>query len=133
VLGTGPETTQAITLLEAIALSKVGFIGPGIMGTPRAAHLIAGGHALFLYSRKTVQSGADRQRSGGVRVRQGGGRTIRHRLIMVPDTPDVGTVLFSETGVAPGLSKGKTVVDRSSISPIETKGYAARIEALGCD
>jgi 2-hydroxy-3-oxopropionate reductase len=54
-------------------------------------------------------------------------------IIMVPDTPDVGAVLFSETGVAAGLSKGKIVVDMSSISPIETKEYAARIEALGCD
>jgi 2-hydroxy-3-oxopropionate reductase len=52
---------------------------------------------------------------------------------MVPDTPDVAAVLFSETGVAAGLSKGKIVVDMSSISPIETKEYAARIAALGCD
>jgi 2-hydroxy-3-oxopropionate reductase len=54
-------------------------------------------------------------------------------IIMVPDTPDVAAVLFSETGVAAGLSKGKIVVDMSSISPIETKEYAARITALGCD
>ncbi|MGH8676767.1 MAG: NAD-binding protein, partial [Burkholderiales bacterium] len=32
-----------------------------------------------------------------------------------------------------GLSKGKTVVDMSSISPIETKRFAAQIAALGCD
>src|SRR5215469_5575302 len=54
-------------------------------------------------------------------------------IIMVPDTPDVGAALFSENGVAAGLSKGKVVVDMSSISPIETKDFAARIDALGCD
>jgi 2-hydroxy-3-oxopropionate reductase len=51
----------------------------------------------------------------------------------VPDTPDVAAVLFGEDGVAVGLSKGKTVVDMSSISPIETKEFAKKINALGCD
>jgi len=54
-------------------------------------------------------------------------------FVMVPDTPDVAKVLFAEDGVASGLSKGKTVVDMSSISPIETKEFAQKINALGCD
>ncbi|MEM9371809.1 MAG: NAD(P)-binding domain-containing protein [Pseudomonadota bacterium] len=33
-------------------MSRVGFIGRGIMGAPVARHLIAGGHALFLYNRR---------------------------------------------------------------------------------
>jgi 2-hydroxy-3-oxopropionate reductase len=52
---------------------------------------------------------------------------------MVPDTPDVETVLFGKGGVAEGLSKGKVIVDMSSISPIATKGFAAKIGELGCD
>ena len=114
-------------------MSKVGFIGLGIMGAPMAGHLIAGGHALFLYSRglpkaELIDKGA---------VACASAKEVAERsdtvIIMVPDTPDVAAVLFSETGVAAGLSKGKIVVDMSSISPIETKEYAARIEALGCD
>jgi 3-hydroxyisobutyrate dehydrogenase-like beta-hydroxyacid dehydrogenase len=54
-------------------------------------------------------------------------------FIMVPDTPDVETVLFATDGVAAGLSKGKIVVDMSSISPVATKDFAKRINALGCD
>jgi 2-hydroxy-3-oxopropionate reductase len=54
-------------------------------------------------------------------------------ITMVPDTPDVETVLFGQNGVAEGLTKGRTVVDMSSVSPIETKGFAKRINALGCD
>ena len=42
-------------------------------------------------------------------------------------------VLFGENGVAAGLSAGKIVVDMSSISPIATKAFAAKINALGCD
>ena len=52
---------------------------------------------------------------------------------MVPDTPQVADVLFGENGVAAGLSTGKLVIDMSSISPIETKEFAEKINALGCD
>jgi 2-hydroxy-3-oxopropionate reductase len=52
---------------------------------------------------------------------------------MVPDTPDVEKVLFGANGVAEGLSKGKLVIDMSSISPIVTKELAKRINGLGCD
>jgi 2-hydroxy-3-oxopropionate reductase len=52
---------------------------------------------------------------------------------MLPDTPDVESVLFGENGVAKGLSKGKVVVDMSSISPIATKAFAKRITDLGCE
>jgi len=52
---------------------------------------------------------------------------------MVPDTPHVEDALFSAEGIATGLSKGKVVVDMSSISPIATKDFAKRINELGCD
>jgi 2-hydroxy-3-oxopropionate reductase len=52
---------------------------------------------------------------------------------MVPDTPDVAKVLFGEGGVASALGKGKTVVDMSSISPIETQQFAKKVEATGAD
>jgi 2-hydroxy-3-oxopropionate reductase len=52
---------------------------------------------------------------------------------MLPDTPDVAKVLFGEGGVAGALTKGKTVVDMSSISPMDTKEFAKKINALGCD
>ncbi len=54
--------------------------------------------------------------------------------MMVPDTPDVEAVLFGDNGVAGrACRKGKTVVDMSSISPIETKAFAKKINELGCD
>ena len=54
-------------------------------------------------------------------------------ITMVPDTPHVAAALFDPNGIAEGLSTGKIVVDMSSISPVETKKFAARINALGCD
>jgi 2-hydroxy-3-oxopropionate reductase len=54
--------------------------------------------------------------------------------MMVPDTPNVEDVLFGVNGVAEGLSsgsKGKIVVDMSSISPMTTKEFAKKINAIG--
>jgi len=53
-------------------------------------------------------------------------------ITMVPDTPDVERVLFEAHGVAEGLKPGKLVIDMSSISPVATKDFAARIATHGC-
>ncbi|WHZ11521.1 MAG: 2-hydroxy-3-oxopropionate reductase [Burkholderiaceae bacterium] len=112
---------------------NIGFIGLGIMGTPMAGHLIKGGHQLHLFSLPSVPK--DLLAAGGKACANAKEVAQQSDIIitMVPDTPDVGKVLFSENGVAQGLSKGKVVVDMSSISPVETKEYAKKIEDLGCD
>ncbi len=112
---------------------KLGFIGLGIMGTPMAGHLRAGGHDLFVATRSKVPAVL---LEAGATACANAEEVARHADVvftMVPDTPDVEAVLFGHHGVADGLTAGKTVVDMSSISPIATKDFAARIRALGCD
>ena len=114
-------------------MSKIGFIGLGIMGTPMAGHLLRGGHELYVHDVKPLpaellEQGAHAASSGREVAEQ-----AEIVIVMVPDTPHVAAVLFNEGGVAQGLSAGKIVVDMSSISPIETKAFAARINALDCD
>jgi len=111
---------------------KVGFIGLGIMGAPMAEHLLKAGHQLFVFTLgKMPEAIATSQATQCLNAR---GVAERADIIitMVPDTPDVQAVLFSEDGVAAGLSKGKIVVDMSSISPIATKKFAKQINDLGC-
>jgi len=112
---------------------KLGFIGLGIMGTPMAGHLRAAGHELFVTTRSKVPAAL--LEAGAVACANAADVARQADVIftMVPDTPDVEKVLFGEHGVAAGLSAGKTVVDMSSISPMATKDFAARINALGCD
>lgn len=111
---------------------KIGFIGLGIMGAPMAAHLITGGHDLFVYTRGKMPEGIAESRATKCLNAKGVAERADIIILMVPDTPDVGDALFGDTGVAKGLSAGKTVVDMSSISPVETKEYAQKIESLGC-
>src|SRR4051812_28302332 len=104
---------------------NIGFIGLGIMGAPMAMHLVDAGHQLFV---NTV--GPIPQSVGGSSAKVCGNaeevtRNAEIVFLMVPDTPDVETVLFGEGGVASALSNGggagKIVVDMSSISPMATK------------
>ena len=114
-------------------MSKVGFVGLGIMGKPMAANLIKGGHTLYLFSRSGVAP--ELTAAGGVAC--GSAKEVAQKadfiITMVPDTPDVEKALFGPAGVAEGLSAGKVVIDMSSISPFETKAFAERINRLGCE
>jgi len=111
---------------------KLGFIGLGIMGAPMAGHLIAAGHTLFVNTFGKVPDEIAAKATicaNGKEVAEAADIVFT----MVPDTPDVEAVLFGESGVAKGLSKGKVVVDMSSISPMATKGFAKKINELGCE
>ncbi|MBT8548455.1 2-hydroxy-3-oxopropionate reductase [Polynucleobacter paneuropaeus] len=112
---------------------KLGFVGLGIMGAPMAGHLIKAGHDVFVTTRSKVPD--DIAQSAATQCKTPAEVSQHADIIftMVPDTPDVEKVLFGEHGIASGLSKGKLVVDMSSISPIQTKEFAKKINALGCD
>ena len=112
---------------------KLGFIGLGIMGTPMAGHLLKAGHQLFVHSIPSIPPEVVKAGATGCKSGKEVAQKADIIFIMVPDTPHVADVLFSENGVAAGLGKGKTVVDMSSISPIETKAFAKKINELGCD
>ena len=112
---------------------KIGFIGLGTMGRPMAGHLQTAQHKLFLHDITPLpQELVD---GGGVACKSGKQVAQESEIIivMVPDTPHVEAVLFGPDGVAAGLTKGKIVVDMSSISPLATKEFAKKIGALGCD
>jgi len=111
---------------------KLGFIGIGIMGAPMAGHLLDAGHKVAVNDinpipQELLDKGAQEVSSAKEAAEKGD--VI---IVMVPDTPDVETVLFGANGVADGLSAGKIVIDMSSISPVETKQFAEKINTLDC-
>src|SRR6267154_578830 len=111
----------------------IGFIGLGTMGRPMAGHLQAAGHRLFLHDVGPIAP--ELVAAGGIVCKSG--KEIAEEadvvIIMVPDTPHVEAVLFGASGVAEGLSRGKIVVDMSSISPLSTKEFAKKINQRGAN
>lgn len=110
----------------------IGFIGLGIMGRPMALNLKGAGHTLIVPERPSL---TDELRAAArvVADAETVAREAEVTILMVPDTPDVEKVLFGERGVAGGLSRGKLVIDMSSISPIATKEFAERVRAASAD
>ena len=113
-------------------MAKIGFIGLGIMGKPMAGHLLAADHTVHVYD---LSSGPVQELASKGAVGCSSSQEVAQKsdiiFIMVPDTPDVEAVLFGKDGVAEGLRSGSIVVDMSSISPIATKEFAKKLDALG--
>jgi 2-hydroxy-3-oxopropionate reductase len=110
----------------------VGFIGLGVMGRPMAKHIVSKGHPLVAYNRSQpaiddlVQAGAQAGSSPADVARRA---TVI--ITMVPDTPDVEAVLTGPSGVLDALRPGSIVIDMSSISPVETRRFAALVAERG--
>jgi len=112
---------------------QVGFIGLGVMGRPMVERLIKSGHKLSVNrvkdaSRHLVDLGAE-----SCDTPKAVALAADVIILIVPDTPDVESVLFGPQGVADGLASGKLVIDMSSISPVATKQFAEKVAGFGCD
>ena len=113
---------------------KIGFIGLGIMGRPMAGHLQAAGHVIYSCANRTPMP--DELREGGAIACATPAAVAAEAeclILMLPDTPDVERVLFGTDGVVQEVRPGTTIIDMSSIDPIATRDFAARLETLGCD
>jgi 2-hydroxy-3-oxopropionate reductase len=99
-----------------------------------AQNLIKGGHTVHVYDFQ--KSAVDGVVAKGAKPHSNC-KTVAQAadvlFIIVPDTPDVATVLFGPEGVAAGAKPGSIVVDMSSISPVETKRFAGQLAQQGVD
>ncbi|WP_312931447.1 2-hydroxy-3-oxopropionate reductase [Pseudomonas sp.] len=113
-------------------MAKIGFIGTGIMGKPMAHNLLKAGHDLFV-SEHHSKAPADLTEAGAVALANPKevAQEADFIIVIVPDTPQVESVLFDTDGIAEGLSANKIVIDMSSISPTATKAFAERIAKTG--
>ncbi len=114
-------------------MQKAGFVGLGIMGKPMAANLLKNGVALAAFTRSGVPD--DLKQAGAISCDSPAEVAERADVVFirVPDTPDVERVLFGEQGIADKLRAGQIVVDMSSISPMATREFAARVRERGAE
>ena len=111
---------------------RIGFFGLGIMGRPMALNLKAAGHALVVPERASLP--AEIRAVAEVMADPAAVAAASEVVIlMLPDTPDVEAALFGPSAIMPALKPGTLVMDMSSISPAATQGFAAKVEAAGCE
>jgi 3-hydroxyisobutyrate dehydrogenase len=109
-------------------LKKIGFIGLGIMGLPMARNLLNAGYSVTVCNRTRAKAESLREFGAVVVDTPKAVAQLSEVVItIVTDTPDVETVLFSETGVLAGAKPGIIVIDMSTISPVATREFAGRL------
>lgn len=113
-------------------MERLGFIGLGTMGAAMAGHLVRAGYPVTVWNR-TADRAAELLAGGASEAATPAAlaRVSDVVLVCVSDTPDVEAVLFGPQGAADGLARGSLVVDHSTISPLATRSFAARLAARG--
>ena len=113
-------------------MTRIGFIGLGVMGRPMAANLLKAGYALVVHDRHRdrvealVALGARPAASS---------RAVAEQsdivITMLPNSPDVREVILGGGGVLEGARAGLVLVDMSSIAPLVSRELCARLEPHG--
>ena len=124
--------TDISTSEQKMTTTRLGYIGPGIMGKPMIDNLQKAGYPVTVYARRESQrkSLADAGWSV-VNTPADVARQSDIIFICVSDTPDVENVIFGENGLSEGLAAGKLVIDMSTISALETREFAKRLADIG--
>jgi 3-hydroxyisobutyrate dehydrogenase-like beta-hydroxyacid dehydrogenase len=111
-------------------MSRVGFLGMGIMGSGMAANLIRAGFEVLVWNRTPAKAEAIEGATVGSSPKAVA-EACDIVLICVSDSADVAAVVRGPDGVLAGLRQGGLVVDHSTISPSVTRDLAAETEAAG--
>ena len=108
----------------------IGFIGLGLMGKPMALNLVRAGFAVRVLSRspqpveELVAAGAESASLPSDLARQ-----CDVVITMLPDGPDVRSVLSGPNGLLEDLRPNSVIVDMSSISPVASERCAPSRDA----
>ncbi len=115
-----------------IVPERIGFIGLGIMGKPMARNVLRAGFSLTVHNRsraaveELVSEGAQAANSPA---------EVAHLsdviITMLPDSPDVASVIGGNAGVLEGAHPGSLIIDMSTIAPHVTQELAERATAQG--
>jgi len=109
-------------------MKRIGFIGLGIMGKPMCMNLLKAGYPLTVNSRTRasveilVQAGAKAATSPKDLAAE-----CDIVITMLPNSPQVKTVILGENGVLEGARPGAVVVDMSSIAPLVSRELAEQL------
>ncbi|MBM3932926.1 MAG: NAD(P)-dependent oxidoreductase [SAR202 cluster bacterium] len=113
-------------------MTRVGFIGLGLMGNPMSKNLVKGGHEVYVWNR-TPSRADEAVAAGAKRASSPKDAASRADVIvtMVADSKDVEAVILGPGGIVEGARPDSVVIDMSTISPTVTKEIAARLKEKG--
>ena len=111
-------------------MTRIGFIGLGIMGNPMSKNLVKAGHEVTVWNR-TASRMDDAVASGAKPADSAKKAALGKEIIItiVTDSAAVEEVILGTSGVIEGASPGSVVVDMSTIAPSVTRRIAAELKS----
>jgi 2-hydroxy-3-oxopropionate reductase len=109
---------------------QIGFIGLGIMGKPMVKNLIKAGYEPIVFNRRPAP--VDELIGEGARSGTSAKNVAKQSdvvITMLPDTPDVESVVLGADGIVEGARPGLLLIDMSTISPVVTRQIASQVHA----
>lgn len=116
-----------------VALSKIGFIGMGLMGIPMSNRLLEAGYAVTVWNRNPSKTALPA--SNGALVANSIADLCQQSdiiMLCVSDANAVEEIVLAENGILANSSAGKIIMDFSSIDPETTRKLATKVAAKGC-
>ena len=113
-------------------MTRIGYIGLGLMGAPMARNLMRAGHELVVHNRSRAI--VDELASEGA-MPAWSPREVAEQVEVIftnlPDSPDVEQVVLGADGIIEGAHEGLIYVDNSTIKPETARHIAARLAEVG--
>ena len=110
---------------------QIGFAGTGLMGLPMCQRLLQAGHTIHVWNRSPAKA-HPLQSQGAQLVATPSDLAAKSEVVFLClfDAKAVESVVFGEQGLlAHSTSTSKIIVDHSSISPKDTKGFSELLPA----
>ena len=99
-------------------MTRVGFIGLGIMGRPMALNLVRAGFDVQAYSRRPESAdevvAAGGKAASSIAEAAAGADIV---VLVLPDSPDVDAVVLGPDGLLENAEPGLLVIDMSTVTP----------------
>lgn len=116
-------------------MTKIAFLGLGVMGHPMAGHLQAAGHDVTVYNRTAAKADAWVEQHGGKSAPTPAKAAEGAELIMacVGNDDDLRSVCLGEDGAFAGMDAGSLFVDHTTVSSKVTHELyaAAKLQDFG--
>ncbi|MDG2462675.1 MAG: NAD(P)-dependent oxidoreductase [Planktomarina sp.] len=115
-------------------MTKITFLGLGVMGYPMAGHLARAGHEVTVYNRTAAKAGAWASEHGGATGATPAEASKGAEMVMacVGNDDDLRSVCLGPDGAFASMAEGSIFVDHTTVSAAVTRELyeAARIKGI---
>ncbi|HEY2380348.1 MAG TPA: 2-hydroxy-3-oxopropionate reductase [Terriglobia bacterium] len=113
-------------------MTRIGFIGLGIMGKPMAKNLLKAGFPLVVHNRSRAKvDELVKEGASGANSAKEAASNSDVIVTMLPNSPDVELVALGPGGIKEGAKRGQLLIDMSTINPIVSQKVAKEMAAAG--